>query len=623
MGLKIMVKLHCLACHTGNCAEFPPSLTELSDDLSAVPHTDAYPPRRKKSNLLGETLSPSLIDQVPRRSSSTVADGWRIDSLTQPQLHLPRGAQQPLVPLPYSAGSRAHPSSDAVSLSVGQKSSPGVYMTLDSADVSSSSATMASPVEESEATQFPRDPHGPVDPTSGPNLKATALPPDQQPAMVSGSNNGSQFDSLSQVPRIDPADPYADNGDTSDANAREEALQLLPTLTRVPADPCPAQNGTSENETRKRRWARILFYFVVVVGVLAVSVPVGWALRVRDIKAPSPTEDFPLVLFPTLLSLDPTTQSMTLEWDIGYSCGVFADGSNLTCSDVDIYFDQNLLQSSPGSSPGPSISTNDVPTTPIFHINGTVWNHGNDTQLQFPSGNATIANLGNTASFRTPISLIPPTSDGRAERTLQAYPFDRYTAKIYVFATDNSSNQAIPITLGEVDGIAPGFSVGVSDSDSENDGFIVLDLIITRALGVRLYAISIIIAIWLVTLTLLVATVSCVIFGRGLAKEVMVIPVATLFAFVQLRGTFPGAPTGFGATIDFMGILPCLGILSFCSVLMIGVFLFRLNPEIPLAGPSVWDRVTSGIASQGIRSHSRSEAPIMLHEMQHTNGSVV
>ncbi|KAF8528628.1 hypothetical protein JB92DRAFT_2826033 [Gautieria morchelliformis] len=139
-------------------------------------------------------------------------------SLPQPQFHIPRGDQQLFVPLPYSAGSQAHPSLDAVLLSVVQQSSPRVYMTLDSADVSSSSATMAPPIEEFEATQFPRDPHRPVYPTPGPNLKTTALPPDQQPAMVSGWNKGSQFDSPLQVPQIDPTDPYADNGD---ANARE------------------------------------------------------------------------------------------------------------------------------------------------------------------------------------------------------------------------------------------------------------------------------------------------------------------------------------------------------------------------------------------------------------------
>ncbi|KAF8505105.1 hypothetical protein JB92DRAFT_3122741 [Gautieria morchelliformis] len=57
-------------------------------------------------------------------------------SLPQPQFHLPRGDQQPFVPLPYSAGSQAHPSSDAMSLSVVQQSSPRVYIALDSADVS-------------------------------------------------------------------------------------------------------------------------------------------------------------------------------------------------------------------------------------------------------------------------------------------------------------------------------------------------------------------------------------------------------------------------------------------------------------------------------------------------------
>ncbi|PCH43581.1 hypothetical protein WOLCODRAFT_153633 [Wolfiporia cocos MD-104 SS10] len=41
----------------------------------------------------------------------------------------------------------------------------------------------------------------------------------------------------------------------------------------------------------------------------------------------------------------------------------------------------------------------------------------------------------------------------------------------------------------------------------------------------------------------------------------------------------PGAPPGFSADIDFMGILPCLALLTFASVFMCAVFLFRSNPE--------------------------------------------
>ena len=96
---------------------------------------------------------------------------------------------------------------------------------------------------------------------------------------------------------------------------------------------------------------------------------------------------------------------------------------------------------------------------------------------------------------------------------------------------------------------------------------ILLNLSVTRGVVVRVYAITIIVAIckwsrlqfkndritlWtdgsvgLVTLMLLSATVATVILGRVVAKEILAIPVATLFAFTSLRGTLPGAPSGFG-----------------------------------------------------------------------------
>lgn len=50
----------------------------------------------------------------------------------------------------------------------------------------------------------------------------------------------------------------------------------------------------------------------------------------------------------------------------------------------------------------------------------------------------------------------------------------------------------------------------------------------------------------LVTLTFIMACVTSVFFGKGIRADILVLPVATLFAFTQLRGTLPGAPEGFG-----------------------------------------------------------------------------
>lgn len=40
---------------------------------------------------------------------------------------------------------------------------------------------------------------------------------------------------------------------------------------------------------------------------------------------------------------------------------------------------------------------------------------------------------------------------------------------------------------------------------------------------------------------------TAVIFGFRQRGEVLVVPVATVFAFTQLRNSMPGAPAGFGA----------------------------------------------------------------------------
>jgi hypothetical protein len=50
----------------------------------------------------------------------------------------------------------------------------------------------------------------------------------------------------------------------------------------------------------------------------------------------------------------------------------------------------------------------------------------------------------------------------------------------------------------------------------------------------------------MITIILLLVMLTCVFFGFRQKGEVLVIPVATLFAFTQLRGSMPGAPAGFG-----------------------------------------------------------------------------
>ena len=55
----------------------------------------------------------------------------------------------------------------------------------------------------------------------------------------------------------------------------------------------------------------------------------------------------------------------------------------------------------------------------------------------------------------------------------------------------------------------------------------------------------------LITIILMLVMISTVFFNFKQRAEVLVVPVATLFAFTQLRASLPGAPAGFGTSIFF------------------------------------------------------------------------
>ncbi|PBK88272.1 hypothetical protein ARMGADRAFT_1034230 [Armillaria gallica] len=95
----------------------------------------------------------------------------------------------------------------------------------------------------------------------------------------------------------------------------------------------------------------------------------------------------------------------------------------------------------------------------------------------------------------------------------------------------------------------------------------------------------------LITLTICLVMIMTVGFGFQQRNKIVVVPVATVFAFTQLRASMPGAPEGFdmlfsfdsvtsshtsdpGDILDFLGVLPCLVLLSISAVTMVGIYLF-------------------------------------------------
>ncbi|TFK46608.1 hypothetical protein OE88DRAFT_875349 [Heliocybe sulcata] len=307
------------------------------------------------------------------------------------------------------------------------------------------------------------------------------------------------------------------------------------------------------------RWCHVhwlILCLIATVLCVAISVPVGWALRLRSFQDAVDTGKEAIELEASLIAISLEKQSMTIDWNIYMS----ADGcSNYANTAVSLYFDENLLRSS--SSSGSSTPSNNRPSTPVFVLNTT-------------EACSTDA-FANSPYFRTEIAIL---SDRK--RTAQSYPFEKYHATIFMFASlpDNTTFPEVGIVTTY--GIAVGFNAQLERgySGAYNDGTYQSLLTVTRGPVIRVYAIAIVIAIWLVTLTFLATCIAVVFLHRSMSATVLVLPIATLFAFTQLRSTLPGAPTGFGADIDFVGILPCLAIITFCAVLMTGVFLFA-NPE--------------------------------------------
>ncbi|KAL1939859.1 hypothetical protein VTO73DRAFT_9559 [Trametes versicolor] len=307
----------------------------------------------------------------------------------------------------------------------------------------------------------------------------------------------------------------------------------------------------------KQHW--IIFCVFLLAGIVSCSLAIGWAFRLKtfNIADPDSIHDSIVQLSANMVDVDPLGQEMTLDWVINYdSC------ESIGCPDVNIYFDSNTLRADPTNS---QVQSN-VKPDPIFTINGgNVLAMRNNTDRR-PS----------SLTFRTDVAI----SNANTHRTLQSYPYDKYDTQLVFFAEEAGTNISVSIAIVKTTGIAVGFNVQLQNTTDIKDNFgtVIKNIEVTRGPVVRLYAIFIVLVIWLVTLTFMATCVLNVFFGKGISSGVLVLPMGTLFAFTQLRATLPGAPEGFGAVIDFMGLLPCLAILTFCSVFMTAIFLLR-DPE--------------------------------------------
>ncbi|PBK68441.1 hypothetical protein ARMSODRAFT_1019578 [Armillaria solidipes] len=272
-----------------------------------------------------------------------------------------------------------------------------------------------------------------------------------------------------------------------------------------------------------------------------------------------------------LVSADIFDGTIVVEWIVqGDSC--FSN-----CSEVEIFFDTPSL-----SIYGDSLYNNDTETYPVF-----VWN-------------ATLAEAAHR-NFRTELNLTTYNDftygyNQFGYSSLIYYPFDYYTTKVTLSARDTLTSEELGLWVSWSSGKVVDLKMKVWSPASnmatwdETDKIIDMNLIIQRNTLVIVYCLVITFTFWMVTLMICFIMITTVVFGFRQRNEIVVVPIGTVFAFTQLRSSMPGAPEGFGSILDFVGLLPCLILLSISAIAMVGIYLFA-DPDDPSRRAFTWSEL--------------------------------
>ncbi|KAF8992226.1 hypothetical protein BDQ17DRAFT_1546559 [Cyathus striatus] len=259
-----------------------------------------------------------------------------------------------------------------------------------------------------------------------------------------------------------------------------------------------------------------------------------------------------------VISVDPIARTFTMDWYPQMSCP--RPGENATEKVIDIYLDQGVID--PGS-PAFSILP---PYSPVYRLNITaICNSQVSTLLSF----RTTSKLLN--------SNLAPGFQGPLSSTLQNYPFDVYYAPFYIYGLDTDTGEYVALNVTRSFGEVVNFQISLYNSHTTiASPWLRYVLRVERSRATKIFVIMVGITNWLTAVAFILISVSTLIYhSHKIYSEMFVVPVGAVFAFTTIRAGFPGAPSGFGATIDLFTILPVLIIMSLCSFFLLLIILYR------------------------------------------------
>ncbi|KAJ7452716.1 hypothetical protein B0H11DRAFT_282987 [Mycena galericulata] len=308
----------------------------------------------------------------------------------------------------------------------------------------------------------------------------------------------------------------------------------------------------------QRKIFKHIFISVFVATVLiGISVGLAKALLLSNVKDQIPLSGSAgpqIGLIADFLKIDNSDNTVTVDW---YTS---ADQCSSPGMVVNIFFDPNLLSNGGGSEPPSTYS----PSEPTFRLNTTQGcNYGGPPD--------------SFAIFRTVSKLTGRSTGGSSQSSpLRAYPFDKYFLQISTFATLESSNTSVAIAIERSFGVPINFDVKLDPTQSQNtEQGVLLTFNVNRSSSVKALVVIVMVANWLTTFSFLCVTIAAISLDVEIVKEMFVLPIGALFAFTSVRANLPGAPPGFGDSVDYYGILPNLALITLFSAIMLLTVLFR------------------------------------------------
>ncbi|KAH9479220.1 hypothetical protein JR316_0007807 [Psilocybe cubensis] len=230
--------------------------------------------------------------------------------------------------------------------------------------------------------------------------------------------------------------------------SRYSNVAQLP-VTTLPGRPVsPTQTGPHEEGSTKEAYSanmhqrRLIKYWILSSIAFCIIMPLlsillGFFLHTKGLSYTSPAGSFGgrnLSISAYLISADPTSSVITFDWGVDTDTCILESKTVGECTDVNIFFDNNLLDNSDDNNNG--VPSTDVPSTPLFRFNATAFS--SDFRA-------------NTPTFRTNIRLFQKGTPRRL--SLVNYPFDTYAATVFMYAQD-SNNKPVNLHLDIVGGTA-------------------------------------------------------------------------------------------------------------------------------------------------------------------------